>query len=87
MAEVRAQWGELIAGGATPEMMASLGYAYNNSPYIQNQRVKRVSSLPFAGNRDSIEKALGDIENSEQTLRQASYSLFSNYSFMKLNSM
>lgn len=87
MAEVRQRWDKVFKDKTSAEKMAALGYAYNNSPYIQNQRVKRVSSQPFSSDRAAIEKALADVENSEQQLRQTSYSLYTNYALMKLNAM
>ena len=87
MADVRTKWDALMQGGATPQLMSSLGYAYTNNPYIQNQRAKSISSRPFTEKRETIEKALSDIANSEQTLRQVSHSLYSNYALLKLNAM
>lgn len=87
MADVRAQWDRVFKDKSSAERMAALGYAYNNSPYIQNQRVKRVSTQPFASDRSSIEKALLNVENSELILRQTAYSLYTNYALLKLNAM
>lgn len=87
MADVRAQWDRVFKDKSSAERMAALGYAYNNSPYIQNQRVKRVSTQPFASDRSSIEKALLNVENSELVLRQTAYSLYTNYALLKLNAM
>ena len=87
MADVRAQWDKVFKDKSSAERMAALGYAYNNSPYIQNQRVKRVSTQPFASDRSSIEKALLNVENSELVLRQTAYSLYTNYALLKLNAM
>lgn len=87
MAQVKQKWDQLMSKGVTPNLMASLGYAYNNSPFIQNERIKAISSRPFTAKRDVIEKALSNIESSEHILRQVSQSLFSNYAFLKLNSM
>lgn len=87
MADIRYKWDSLVKGGITPNLMTSLGYAYDNSPYIQNTRIKSISSKPFSAKRDAIEKALSNIQDSEQVLRQVSHSLFSNYALLKLNSM
>ena len=91
MADVKAQWDRLFKSGnkdaTAAERMRALGYAYNNSPYIQNQRVKRVSTQPFSSDRSSIEKALADVENSELILRQTAASLYTNYALLKLNAM
>lgn len=87
MADVRAKWDKVFKGKINAQTMGALGYAYNNSPYIQNQRVKRVSTQPFTSDRANIEKALSNVEESELQLRQTSYSLYTNYALLKLNAM
>lgn len=95
MADVKVQWQQFMSDnkkglngqGIDPNLMSILGYAYTNSPYIQNQRVKKVQSQPFTENREAIEKSLADIPNSEQSLRQVGASLYSNYPLLKLNTM
>lgn len=87
MADVRMQWNDFIKRGINPTVLESLGYAYTNNPFIQNQRTKGISTKPVDKTRDNLEKALIDIDNNEQSLRQTSQSLFSNYSLLKLNSM
>ena len=87
MEESKMKWDNLCKITSMDERRTALGLAYNNNPYIQNQRVKRVSSQPFSSNRENLEKALKDIQNNEQLIRQTSASLFANYPLLKLNNL
>lgn len=87
MSLVRKQWDELFAISDRQKVLGALGYAYNNNPYIQNDRAKGISTRPFTKDRSDVEKALQNIATSEQTLRQVSQSLRSNYSVVKLNNL
>lgn len=86
MSDVANQWQTLFSGDKSKAYTA-LGYAYSGSPYVQNQRAKRVTTQPFTTNRENLEKAISNLQDSELVLRQTSQSLFSNYPMLKLNNM
>lgn len=88
LAETKRKWDILFSDKNQRERAYSaLGYAYTNNPYVQNQRVKQVTSQPFSARRESLSKALASPQENEQLLRQTSQSLFVNYPLMKLNNM
>lgn len=87
MSQVRNRWDYLFDNYNKDEVMKAIGYAYTDSPYVQNQRVKRLAGLPVKPERDKLEKALINPMDNEQTIRHNSYSLFSNYSILKLNNL
>lgn len=59
------------------DYMSAFGNAFTNNPFIQNQRLKQLKSLPNFHSRDTIESAVQQPEFSEQTLREASWGLSS----------
>jgi hypothetical protein len=87
MANVSQQWQKFFDGKDLGNKATALGYAYTSSPYVQNQRAKRVSSQPFTKDRANIEQALAKPNENEQSLREVSSSLFSIYPLLKLNNM
>jgi hypothetical protein len=86
MSMVAKQWQTLFSGDKN-KAYSALGYAYSGSPYVQNQRTKKVATQPFVTNRENLETAISNLQDSELTLRQTSQSLFSNYPMLKLNNM
>lgn len=88
MGDVRAQWDVLFKSAKDKNnAMAALGWAYTNNPYLQNQRVKNISAQPFSGDRSQLEKSLESFSENEQSIRQTSQSLFTNYPLLKLNNL
>lgn len=57
--------------------MTAFGNAFSGNPFIQNQRLKQLKSLPNFFPRETIENAIQDPEFNEQTLREASWGLAS----------
>lgn len=87
MSQVKNNWDYLFSNYNKQDVLSAIGSAYSSSPYIQNQRVKRVAGLPSKPERDTLEKALSSPMDNELTIRKNSYSLFSNYSMLKLNNL
>jgi hypothetical protein len=86
MSVVAEKWQALFSMGKD-KAYSALGYAYSGSPYVQNQRAKRIISQPFITNRENLEDAITKFSDSERILRETSQSLFANYPMLKLNTM
>lgn len=86
MGDVRAAWDRLFATKGSTDALNALGWAWNNNPYIQNERVKKIATPPFMKDRNSLEKSLESFANSEKELRQTSSQLsMTSYPLMKLS--
>jgi len=58
---------------------------WKNNPFLQNDRIKQVSSSPHSLDKKTLDEALRNPYNSEQPLREQSmYLYFSNYIYMML---
>ena len=57
------------------KFIGDYGKVFTNDPYLLNQRIKQMKTLPSFLDRDTIEKALLNPENSEQSLRSATRSM------------
>lgn len=83
VAQVESRWKEVFNhisgsgfGGIFPgQFLMNMGVAFINDPYLLNQRIKQLSSLPIFMDREQIENALKNPENNEQSLREAVHSL------------
>lgn len=51
------------------------GFAYTNNPYVQNRRVKTISSSPALYKKGEVEQMLRNVENNETPLRQVHHAL------------
>lgn len=70
------RWQNLFSSGySSNDFLQAFGGVLGRNPYVQNQRLKRLKSLPIFMDRDTLEQALQSPEYSEQTLREASWAL------------
>lgn len=59
--------------------------SYLNNPWIQNERIFKLSSTPVNISKDTLRKALENPQNSEQVFRQSSlYYYYTNYVYNSL---
>jgi hypothetical protein len=65
-----------IAGALTQGYFLNSGAMFVNDPYLLNQRVKQLKTLPTFLDRETIEQALLEPDFNELTLRQATISMF-----------
>lgn len=83
VAQVENRWKEVFNnpqgagfGGIFPtQFLTNMGGAFINDPYLLNQRIKQLSSLPIFEDREEIEKSLKNPENNEQSLRESTHSM------------
>ena len=75
--DVENAWKRLFSGDNTniANFLYSYGKTMSNDPYLLNQRIKQLKTVPVFLDRDSIEKALMSPENSEMELRTATRSM------------
>jgi hypothetical protein len=73
--EAQQKWNSVLSSSkySSCNVLSAIQGAYMNNPYIQNDRLKRVSSYPQLYSRDQLEEALKNPRNSESTLRNASW--------------
>lgn len=72
--KVFSQYGNF--GGIFPgQYITSAGAKFVNDPYLLNQRIKQLSTLPSFVERDDIEESLKNPENNEYNIRQATHSM------------
>lgn len=64
-------FGGMMAG----QYYLNTGASFVNDPYLLNQRIKQLSTLPNFTDRDTIEQALKDPENNEFAIREATQSM------------
>lgn len=57
------------------QYMLNVGSSFVNDPYLLNQRIKQLSTLPNFIDRDKIEEALKNPDYNEFSLRQATHSM------------
>lgn len=63
-------------GGVAPGgYLLNIGASFVNDPYLLNQRIKQLSTLPAFTDREQIEESLKNPENNEFDLREATHSM------------
>lgn len=61
---------------------------WTSDPYVQNQRIKRLTTAPIWKSREDVERYLSSPETSERELRETSWSLLGNtYPYYKMVKM
>lgn len=74
--ELAAQYGDLPMDAVSSAFMRAASNTYTrNNPYIQNRRVKAVSSLPVNYSKDKVAEMLTAPDGNEQGLRQVAHAL------------
>lgn len=74
--ELAAQYGDLPMDTVSGAFMRAASSTYTrNNPYIQNRRVKAVSTLPVNYSKDKVAEMLTAPDGSEQGLRQVAHAL------------
>lgn len=67
------------------DLKGLLGKAFENNPFIQNQRLKNINTLGHVNKKIEVQKALENPESNEELLRSESNNLyFSNYVYNNL---
>ena len=76
--------------GSDVDYNAAMQTWYTSNPYVQNQRLKNLKSMPIFENREELESGLSNPGNSEMLMRETSWSLmtgtYAYYKMMKLYS-
>ena len=68
--ELAAQYGDLPMDAVSSAFMRAASNTYTrNNPYIQNRRVKAISSLPMNYSKDKVAEMLTAPDGNEQGLR------------------
>ena len=83
--DVENAWKQLFGRDNTNinNFLQNYGSTMSNDPYLLNQRIKQLKTIPAFLDRDTIEKALTNPENSELQLRTATRSmLYLTYPFI-----
>ena len=74
--ELAAQYGDLPMDAVSSAFMRAASNTYTrNNPYIQNRRVKAISSLPVNYSKDKVAEMLTAPDGNEQGLRQVAHAL------------
>jgi hypothetical protein len=74
--ELAAQYGDLPMDAVSSAFMRAASNTYTrNNPYIQNRRVKAISSLPMNYSKDKVAEMLTAPDGNEQGLRQVAHAL------------
>ena len=74
--ELAAQYGDLPMDAVSNAFMRAASNTYTrNNPYIQNRRVKAISSLPVNYSKDKVAEMLTAPDGNEQGLRQVAHAL------------
>lgn len=75
--DVENAWKQLFGRDNTNinNFLQNYGSTMSNDPYLLNQRIKQLKTIPAFLDRDTIEKALTNPENSELQLRTATRSM------------
>ncbi len=76
--EVENRWNRVFnyGGSMNPNgFLMNAGSMFVNDPYLLNQRIKQLKTLPNFLDRESIEEALVDPQNSEYALRTSTHSM------------
>ena len=74
--ELAAQYGDLPMDAVSGAFMRAASNTYTrNNPYIQNRRVKAISSLPVNYSKDKVAEMLTAPDGNEQGLRQVAHAL------------
>lgn len=74
--ELAAQYGDLPMDAVSSAFMRASSNTYTrNNPYIQNRRVKAISSLPVNYSKDKVAEMLTAPDGNEQGLRQVAHAL------------
>ena len=74
--ELAAQYGDLPMDAVSGAFMRAASNTYTrNNPYIQNRRVKAISSLPMNYSKDKVAEMLTAPDGNEQGLRQVAHAL------------
>lgn len=76
--ELSQQYGNLPLNSlmsAFDATMGIFGRSYSANPYVQNRRVKAISSMPKDYGKDQVAKMISSAEDNEQPLRQVEHAL------------
>ena len=87
MSAIKEKWQELYqkTNKDRTAMFSLLNSAYVSNPYIQNKRVKSISSKGYKKSLANIREFVDNPADNEKSLREVSTSLFSNYPMLKMN--